>query len=161
MAASTTIVTSGVYSIPRVTGDTALLFDPHDIDAHVSALERLLEDDTERRTLAQEAHERAQQFTWEQSAANTTDVYRRLLSTSMIYRSVALCVPKTRQRISDGPHSLSRLVTVFIEEWVWCPHGCDFLGVFMVPKMNKDLERVCSFPSRCIRSRLGTRPITV
>jgi glycosyltransferase involved in cell wall biosynthesis len=80
MAASTAIVTSDVYSIPEVTGDTALRFDPHDIDAHVDALERLLENETERRTLARKAHERAQEFTWDKSAANTIDVYRDVLN---------------------------------------------------------------------------------
>ena len=80
MAASTAVVTSDVYSVPEVAGDTALCFDPHNIDAHVEAIERLLEDEAERRTLARKAHERARQFTWDQSAANTIDVYRDVLN---------------------------------------------------------------------------------
>jgi len=80
MAASTAVVTSDVYSVPEVAGGAASLHDPHDIDAHVDAIERLLADTEERRTLADRAFERAQEFTWEESAVETIDVYRGVLS---------------------------------------------------------------------------------
>jgi len=79
MAASTAVVTSNVYSVPEIAGDAAVLHDPHDIDAHVESIERLLENESERQTLARNAHDRAQEFTWQQSAANTIDVYRDVL----------------------------------------------------------------------------------
>ena len=79
MAASTAVVTSDVYSVPEVAGEAASLHDPHDIDAHVEAIERLLDDERERRDLAERAHERAKNFTWEESAAATIDVYRDVL----------------------------------------------------------------------------------
>jgi len=41
MAASTAVVTPDVYSVPEVVGEAASLHDPHDIDAHVEAIERL------------------------------------------------------------------------------------------------------------------------
>jgi len=83
--ASIALVTSDVYSIPEVTGDTVLRFDahdidPHDIDAHVDAIERLLDDERERRRLAERAHDRAEGFTWEKSAAETVDVYGSVLA---------------------------------------------------------------------------------
>jgi len=80
MAASTAVVTSNVYSVPEVAGDAASLHDPHDIDGHVNAIERLLDDERQRRQLAEQAHDRATAFTWEQSAADTVDVYRSALA---------------------------------------------------------------------------------
>jgi alpha-1,3-rhamnosyl/mannosyltransferase len=80
MAASTAVVTSNVYSVPEVAGEAASLHDSHDIDAHVDAIERLLADTEERRTLADCAFERAQEFTWGESAVETIDVYRGVLS---------------------------------------------------------------------------------
>ncbi|WP_336000320.1 glycosyltransferase family 4 protein [Halorientalis halophila] len=76
MAANTAVVTSDVYSVPEVTGEHAVLRNPHAIDAHVEAIERLLETDAERRELAQQAHERAEQFTWAKAARETESVYR-------------------------------------------------------------------------------------
>lgn len=78
MAASTAVVTTDVYSVPEVTGDAAVLRDPHDTDAHVAAVERLLEDGDDRRALARRARERASQFTWERAASETEAVYRRI-----------------------------------------------------------------------------------
>lgn len=44
MAAGCAVVTSDVYSVPEVADDAAVLCDPHDTDAHVEAIERLLEE---------------------------------------------------------------------------------------------------------------------
>lgn len=76
MAAGTAVVTSNVYSVPEVTGDAAVLCGPTDLDTHVTEIERLLNDEPARRALATEAHERAETFTWEQSAKETEAVYR-------------------------------------------------------------------------------------
>jgi len=79
MAASTAVVTSNAYSVPEVAGDAAELHDPSDVDAHVETLEQLLTDTERRQTLAERAHDRARQFTWEQSAAETIEVYESVL----------------------------------------------------------------------------------
>lgn len=79
MAANTAVVTSDVYSVPEVTGDHAILHNPHDVDAHVDSIDRLLENDDERQQLAQHAYERAEQFTWEKAARETESVYRDVL----------------------------------------------------------------------------------
>ena len=78
MAAGCAVVTSDVYSVPEVAGDAAVLCDPHDTDAHVEAIERLLGDETERETLSARAGERAAQFSWETAAEETETVYRDL-----------------------------------------------------------------------------------
>jgi glycosyltransferase involved in cell wall biosynthesis len=79
MAASTAVVSSDVYSVPEVAGDAAVLEDPEDVDAHVAALERLLDNESERRRLAERAHDRAGGFTWAEAARGTRTVYRRAL----------------------------------------------------------------------------------
>ncbi|WP_436926761.1 glycosyltransferase family 4 protein [Halosimplex amylolyticum] len=79
MAASTAVVASNVYSVPEVAGDAAVLHDPHDVDAHVDSIERLLSHQDERRALATDAYGRASGFTWEKSAAETKAVYRSVL----------------------------------------------------------------------------------
>lgn len=76
MAANTAVVTSDVYSVPEVTGEHAVLHNPNNIDSHIESIERLLENETTRRELAQNAHERAAQFSWESAADNTASVYR-------------------------------------------------------------------------------------
>jgi glycosyltransferase involved in cell wall biosynthesis len=78
MAAGCAVVASDVYSVPEVAGDTAILCDPHDTDAHVEAIERLLEDGNERRALSTRALERAGEFSWEKAAKATMSIYREL-----------------------------------------------------------------------------------
>lgn len=75
MATSTAVVTSNIDSVPEVAGDAGVLHDPHDVDAHVKSIERLLEDAEKRRTLTERASDRAAQFTWARSAAETVAVY--------------------------------------------------------------------------------------
>ncbi|QCC47199.1 glycosyltransferase family 4 protein [Halobellus limi] len=78
MAAGCAVVASDVYSVPEVAGDAAILCDPHDTDAHVEAIERLLEDETERKALSTRARERAWEFSWERAAEETMNIYRDL-----------------------------------------------------------------------------------
>jgi len=79
MAASTAVVTSDVYSVPEVTGNAAVLHDPHDVESHVESIDRLLDDDGRRRELAEAAAERAAEFTWDRSATETKAVYQAVL----------------------------------------------------------------------------------
>lgn len=80
MAAKTAVVSSDVYSVPEVTGDTAILCQPDDVDTHLSHIERLMTDDDERRALATRAKERAESFTWEKAARRTEKVYQDVLA---------------------------------------------------------------------------------
>ena len=79
MAAKNAVVTSDVYAVPEVTGDAAILCDPHDSNAHISTIQHLLADDTERRHLAEAARQRATQFSWDNAAAETMSVYQSVL----------------------------------------------------------------------------------
>jgi glycosyltransferase involved in cell wall biosynthesis len=81
MACGTPVVTAAVSSLPEVAGDAALMIDPLDLDALVSALERLVGDQALRSTLVELGYERARQFTWERAASQLQQIYTNLLTT--------------------------------------------------------------------------------
>ncbi|PSP90568.1 hypothetical protein BRC90_01270 [Halobacteriales archaeon QS_4_69_34] len=80
MAAGCAVVASDVYAVPEVAGDTAVLHGPTDVDGHVEAIERLLDDHGQRYELAARAIDRSQQFSWKKTAHETTEVYRSVLN---------------------------------------------------------------------------------
>lgn len=82
MAARTAVVSTDVYSVPEVTGGAAVLHPPDDIDAHLDSIRALVDDDGRRRELGQCGRERAQEFTWEQTATETAAVYEAVLNGS-------------------------------------------------------------------------------
>lgn len=79
MACGTPTITSNVSSLPEVAGDAAVLVDPHDREGLVSAMERLLNDPDLRHTLSEAGPRQASQFPWSRTAAETMDVYRKVL----------------------------------------------------------------------------------
>jgi len=76
MAARCATVTTDIFSVPEVTGNTAILTDPNDIDSHIEAIHDLMHDDDKRRNLAQRAQNRARTFSWEKAAERIEEVYR-------------------------------------------------------------------------------------
>jgi glycosyltransferase involved in cell wall biosynthesis len=80
MARGVPVACSDASSLPEVTGEAALLFDPHDEAGIASVLERLLEDRDLARRLAALGAERARRFTWARSARLTLESYARALS---------------------------------------------------------------------------------
>ena len=79
MAAGCAVVTSDVYAIPEVTGEAAVLCNPHDVDAHVENITELSDGEDQRQALASRAIRRAAEFTWEKTATETEHVYREIL----------------------------------------------------------------------------------
>ncbi len=79
MASGTPVVTANVSALAEVAGDAALLVPPNDKEALVQALQRLLTDEDLRATLINKGINRAQEFTWEKTAARHIEVYRGLL----------------------------------------------------------------------------------
>jgi alpha-1,3-rhamnosyl/mannosyltransferase len=80
MACGTPVVCSNRSSLPEVAGDAALLCDPYDIKALARTIEQALTDGDLRATLQQRSLARAAQFSWEQTAQSTKDVYKRVMS---------------------------------------------------------------------------------
>lgn len=82
MGCGTPVVASGGSSIPEVAGPAALFFDPTDVQAMASAMARVLEDGAEAARLREAGFAQAAQFTWERTARQTVEVYRRVLAES-------------------------------------------------------------------------------
>jgi glycosyltransferase involved in cell wall biosynthesis len=79
MACGTPVVTSNLSSLPEVAGDAALLIDPYDVEAIAEALQRVLDDSDLRATLVERGYAQAARFTWENSALQLQNVYKRVL----------------------------------------------------------------------------------
>ena len=79
MSAGLPVVTSNRSAPAEVAGEAALLVDPTDTAAIAAALRRVLADEALRHDLIRKGQERAAQFSWTRAAAETLDVYRRLL----------------------------------------------------------------------------------
>ena len=62
-------------SLPEVTGDAALLFDPEDGKAFSRALREITENATLRSVLIQKGSEQVTRFGWNHTARRTVDVY--------------------------------------------------------------------------------------
>jgi glycosyltransferase involved in cell wall biosynthesis len=78
MACGAAVVTSYGSSLEEVAGDAALLADPHSTDSIVTAIDRVLRDDTWREELRRRGIERAKQFSYRDAAAQTIRLYRQL-----------------------------------------------------------------------------------
>ena len=69
------VVCSSAGALPEIAGDSAILFDPHSVDAIASALKRGLLDADLRESLIEKGHENARSFSWDRTARETLDVY--------------------------------------------------------------------------------------
>jgi glycosyltransferase involved in cell wall biosynthesis len=66
-------------SLAEVAGDAALRFDPEDPAAIAKAIERLLADPKEAERLSKAGRERAERFSWAETARLTRESYERAL----------------------------------------------------------------------------------
>lgn len=76
------VIASNTTSIPEVAGDAAILVDPKDEDALCQAMFNILNDATLRTKLSQRGLERARQFSWSRCAAETVEVYKKVVDNS-------------------------------------------------------------------------------
>jgi glycosyltransferase involved in cell wall biosynthesis len=76
MACSAPVVCGNRSSLPEVAGDAALLCDPQDVVALARTIEQALTDRDLRATLQQRGLARAAQFSWEQTAQQTRQIYQ-------------------------------------------------------------------------------------
>jgi glycosyltransferase involved in cell wall biosynthesis len=80
MACGTPVVCSNTSSLPEIVGDAAITLDPEDTGAWVMALDSVLENEELRAELRTKGLEQAAKFTWQETARETLEVYRRVLS---------------------------------------------------------------------------------
>ena len=71
-------IVSNVSALPEVVGDASILIDPNDVDELMVAMWRVLSDEDLRKDLIAKGLKRAQMFSWERSAKETLEVYRRV-----------------------------------------------------------------------------------
>jgi glycosyltransferase involved in cell wall biosynthesis len=77
MACGTPVVASNTSSLPEVVGDAGIMVSPYDTDGLAAALQRVLGDAELRAELRGRGLQRARQFTWDETARRTLDVYAR------------------------------------------------------------------------------------
>lgn len=80
MACGAPVITSTSSSLPEVAGDAALLVDPNSVDEIARAMVRLVNDPSEREELRGRGLRRASDFSWQDSAQKTLEVYRQVAS---------------------------------------------------------------------------------
>lgn len=78
MACGTPVITSGCSSMPEVTGDAAVLVDPHQPEELAEAMEHMLRDQDLRNTCISRGLERVKRFTWEKAAEDVYQIYQEL-----------------------------------------------------------------------------------
>lgn len=74
------VITSNCSSLPEVTGDAALLINPHAPDAIAAAIGQVIGDPAFRQEMIQKGKTRAKQFSWEKTAKKTWEAYQAILS---------------------------------------------------------------------------------
>ncbi len=79
MACGSPVITSNVSSMPEIAGDAALLVNPSNIDEISSAMQAVLDDNELRSKHRALSVKRARHFSWEKCAAETIDVYKKII----------------------------------------------------------------------------------
>ena len=79
MASGVPVITSNTTSLPEVVGSAGFMLDPDDVGGLTGRLHQLLEDREFALTLGGLGLTRAQTFSWERCAAQTLEVYERVL----------------------------------------------------------------------------------
>lgn len=80
MSAGVPVVASNAGALPESLGDAALLPDPNDDDAIAEAMARVLDDETLRTALVARGRRQAKRYSWDDTAKQLTDLYRRVAS---------------------------------------------------------------------------------
>jgi len=79
MACGVPVITSNASSIPEVAGDAAFLIDPYDVQTLAEAMGSVLEDQNLHESLRTRGLERVKAFSWESTAHQTLEVYKKCL----------------------------------------------------------------------------------
>ena len=80
MACGTPVITSNRSSLPEVAGDAAVLVDPFEVEELTYALRSVLSDPELAQELRVQGMEQAARFSWQQTARETVNVYRKVLA---------------------------------------------------------------------------------
>jgi glycosyltransferase involved in cell wall biosynthesis len=78
MACGVPVITSNTTSLPEVVGDAGITLPPRDVAGVATALKALLNDPARGARLREEGRARARLFSWDETARQTLEVYRRI-----------------------------------------------------------------------------------
>jgi glycosyltransferase involved in cell wall biosynthesis len=78
MACGTPVVTSNVTSLPEIAGGAAVVIDPANTQELIAAMMRVLTNEALAEELRQKGLARAGRFTWDETARQTLQVYKRV-----------------------------------------------------------------------------------
>jgi glycosyltransferase involved in cell wall biosynthesis len=78
MACGTPVITSNVTSLPEIAGDAAVVIDPVNTRKLIDAMIRVLTNEALAKELRQKGLDRARRFTWEETARQTLQVYKKV-----------------------------------------------------------------------------------
>ena len=84
MACGTPVITSDISSMPEVAGGAAILVDPLSTESISNAIMTLARDEGKRSMLREGGLKRAREFSWEDTARRTLEVYSQVLSEEKI-----------------------------------------------------------------------------
>ena len=79
MACGAPVACANTASLPEITGDAALLFNPHSVTEIKDAIAELLEDGPQRTQRSEQGLAQSGRFSWQATAAATLHCYRELL----------------------------------------------------------------------------------
>ena len=79
MACGCPVICSNTSSLPEVAGDAAIFVGPEDAEGLAHALDTVLDDSALRQSLAQRGLMRAAEFSWENTATRTLEVFANVL----------------------------------------------------------------------------------
>lgn len=78
MSCGAPVVTSNCGAMAEIADEAALLVDPYNVEEIAEAMHRILTDKTLRAALIKKGLKRASQFSWEKTARETLEVYKRV-----------------------------------------------------------------------------------
>ncbi|MCA9976813.1 MAG: glycosyltransferase family 4 protein, partial [Anaerolineales bacterium] len=79
MGCGVPVLTSNASSLPEVAGEAAVQLSPHDETAWTATMRSLLQDPAQRTRLVAAGFRQARQFTWQKSAQQLLQIYKRFL----------------------------------------------------------------------------------
>jgi len=80
MSCGAPVITSNTSSMPEISSDAALFFDPTDVQQLTTLLLEVMGNEKLRKELSRKGIERAGQFSWEKTARATLKIYEDLYS---------------------------------------------------------------------------------
>lgn len=80
MSCGTPVITSDISSIPEVTGDSAILIDPNDIESLMYSIEAILNEASIQNELSLKGLKRSKSYSWEKTSEETLKIYNKILN---------------------------------------------------------------------------------